>query len=295
MQENQFEKAPIPDQTEKSKKEKLETLHQICLKICDYFGIYETSYIQLMEDTEFGFSVEECDAIDFILSRLPEVIHDEITRNPDVIFAKDSNISHVIGNSPLAQQRTVERKIEKKIEKLQNRKRPIIPGNDDAQETIDLSRSKTGISSREEIDYINYWIDKLELTPEEKQVFLSFKKSRALLLYYLDLIEEPGNKNILLAEMASADGWLETLKHYYMEETRLPGESDSRFQHINFFARLNGLRSNLPKMIPAFSGISAPITEENFQEEFDKLKDKDFLNKELIQKEFFPESSRMAA
>lgn len=295
MSENQFEKSLLPNRNDSFEQNKIRTLRQICLKICDYFDIYETDYMHLMEDTEFGFSEKEYDAIDYIISRLPEIIHDEITKNPDTVFVEDSDIAHIIGNSPLAQQRLVELRVKKKIAKFQNNTRPIIPENDKGLEKANLPGLRNRENPNEKSAYINYWIDKLDMSSEEKQVFLNFRQSRALLLYYLNLIEEPDNRNVLLAEMASADGWLEELKHYYKEEARLPSESDSRLQHINFFARLKGLKSSLSKKISAFTGITTPITQENFQKEFEGLKDKDFLNKELIYEEFFPEASRMAA
>ncbi|MFZ5981984.1 MAG: hypothetical protein ACOYS2_00190 [Patescibacteria group bacterium] len=283
---NRFEQPS--EKQEGDRKAKAKTLQALCEKVCGYFDFYDTFYIQLMENTKQGYSKKEWDAVDDAISRLPEVIHEEL-KNPTVELAGDGNIVHVLGNSPLLLQTRVEKTISKKIEALKQERPHAIPENDSQ-----IIRFPEAPAIKDDDErYIQYWIKKLRLTPEEEAVFVSFRNLRDYLLYYLDFIEQPENREILHAEMRSADGWLRDLERYYKPSTnpdvpirRIPSDSESRLKHINFFARLEGFDSKLSGKINSLKNISAPIDETNFEAEFEKLKDKEYLNREAIYKDF---------
>ena len=274
---NQFEKEPSI-KTINPEQKKLYRF--ICQKVCEYFDFFDTDYMRLMAETELGYTEKECDAVDLILSRLPETLFRELTQFKTEL-ARDNNIGHILGNSPLASQAIVEMGIKKKIRRL---KEARVSGYfQNSNKVIPLVQ--TNKSDDDTKGYIEYWMKKLDLSPEEKQALENFRRLRDYLLYYLDLIEQPENREILLAEMADADGWLKKLTPYYING-RLPSDSESRLEHINFFAKLEGFDSKLSGKINGLKNISAPIDETNFEAEFEKLKDKEYLNREVIYKDF---------
>jgi hypothetical protein len=148
-----------------------------------------------------------------------------------------------------------------------------------------------------------------DLTEEDINWFLNFKKDFNLLIYYFDLMEDDEHRGVLISEITKNEGWLESFKKYYkighkeakesnsnspdqsqdtVEYIMFPDSSISRLQDINFFARLEGWKSNLGDEIKETGELCEPIdTEEKFDKAFEMLKNKEDLKKGMIKNDFF--------
>lgn len=214
----------------------------IALKIGEYLDfLYNSVYYKHYNECEpkkpeFAYKPEDQLCIEKILIKIPEVLS-ELAKNPKIKFINANNLSHVLGNSIMAEQRVVERRITKEL--------------------------------------------------FEPDMFAKFKKGYDLLIYYLDFIKgnDYKSKRALTMEVTTPDGWLSKFKRFYTAN-EIMKKNFERLQHLNFFARLDERQSAL-NTIDSLENMTAPITEANFDAEFEKLSGKELLNKEKIREEYF--------
>lgn len=214
----------------------------IALKIGEYLDfLYDSAYYKHYNECEqkkpeFAYTPEDQPCIEKILAQIPEILS-ELAQNPKIKFIGDNNLAHVLGNSVMAEQRIVERRV-----------------------------------TRERF---------------EPETFAKFKKGYDFTMYYLDFIKgnDSKSKRALVMEVTTPDGWLSKFKRFY-KINKIAEKNTERLQHLNFFSRLDE-RSSALSTIDSLKDMTAPITEDSFDKEFEKLSSKELLDKQKIREEYF--------
>ena len=85
--------------------------------------------------------------------------------------------------------------------------------------------------------------------------------------------------------MTEQDGHLNKYKEFY-KSGLIPSINKLRLEHFVFFVRLEGWDAGELKSLRGIEAIGNPITSENFEQEFEKLKEKELLHKDKVYQHF---------
>jgi hypothetical protein len=245
-----FARKETEEQIQRALEENRKELKGIRSKISEIRSTLWRPEFDFLSETKYFYPPKEWSVIDETFEKIQKAVC-SISENHDMDVSRDNNITHFLGNGihiyfglvSLYMKRLEDRQ-GKKIEEM---------------DTEDLGGLK-----KEELD----WLERNKGTWD-------------LTLYYLDYMASDENSWALAKEMTDSAGYLEEerIKDCFLEGALINEDLD-KLKYFNFFTRLEGnWKSNL-KNLRGIDNISELITEDNFDEEFDKLGAEKHINKE---------------
>jgi hypothetical protein len=284
-------------------------------------------FLKKVYDTGLMYSLSELNQIENLFIKFqerltsPEIL--EKLDNPEYKFLS-SNLKHVLGNGAAMFGKLVENMVKRKVLLVKEQESVISEinelfsgtkgsGTEGRERKTALLKKIFGadydhLVSREKLDdVLSGAVIKLEkdiqtydnkdklaeaLAKENKDLTSRFKENWDSMVCYLDLLIN--DKEAMLSEVSSDEGQLSSrYADFYFDrddkpqEKRYPQEELQKINHLLFFHRLEGWRSNFSGIIEKRGSLGSPIVADNFEEEFSKINGEEFLDKDKIFNAFF--------
>lgn len=242
-----------------------EALMNIIPKIKFFLNFIEnSSYLQKTRHSELGYAKKDWPQIENLFKDTMDLLN-KLDEEKRIAFHHENSLDHIIGNYALMAQGNVEGKMKKNI--------------------------SVGIPMTPEVR------EKMrDLGEPDFQFFTRFKAEWDLIVYYLELVKK--NPDILEAEINSKEGWLGEYKDFFHGQKIPTMDVKDQLEYINFFARLRNFPSELGG-VRGLKNLVIPISEENFEAEFNRLLKKDdkkeLLDKESVRRHFLEEPEHQQA